>query len=325
MPFRVEPGHEPLFDERDEMRRAALMALTPASGVPPCAARPLNTIFEPFEPLVPQGHAILRRLADDRAVGAQAVGDQRLGAETLHLFVDDRGQRHLARADSRPFVERRERARHGGERPLHVGGASALERVADDSAAQSDAGLVTIQGNGVGVAAKHEVRPGPARIDGSQQVRPTLAHLDQLGFHAVLLQEFGDPSGNRGFLSRIPGWLGSSTRSDANVTPDRASTPDSNRGSGSWNAMTASCVDSNPGSGTNGPIIPCNRSGKNGVAAEGSPLQLRYCTRNTTTAAGVVSGRPAGLHSQSPDDTSRGEMGRSRVALAATLTILTTV
>ena len=100
------------------------IASMPRSGREPCAARPCTSTSRWTKPRCATTSPQVRRLRDDRGVGAHARGD-RLGPDARELLVGDGREDHVPAQRALRGVGRREHAR--GETPFHVARATPVE------------------------------------------------------------------------------------------------------------------------------------------------------------------------------------------------------
>ena len=162
------------------------MALTPASGVLPWAARPLNSTSSHSSPLWPMATRFSGRLADDGAVGLESAQDEGLGAQALHLLVDDRRQGDAAGGEPARIADLDEGAGHGRQGAFHVHGAAAEHAAVPIAAEKKVHRRPGVGRHRIEVAAEEEMRPGLLARDRGQDVRTALADLDELGRHTAL-------------------------------------------------------------------------------------------------------------------------------------------
>ena len=160
VPPRREARLQLVLDQRDEhpRRRDRVDALLGRAAV---RRAPLKMDLEPLEPLVTERDPVLRRLADHRAIGAEAGVDQLLGAEALHLLVDHGGERHPARRQV--ARQRDDRGRHRRDRALHVDRAAAEKPAVANLAREADARVVGVQRHRVGMPAEQQMAARASR------------------------------------------------------------------------------------------------------------------------------------------------------------------
>jgi hypothetical protein len=144
-------------------RAAATIALTPASGVPPCAARPRTGSRATRAPCA-EREPVSRRLPHDRAVRREPRprrAPRRPGSPSPR-----RRPRRGATSPraSAPVDAGAQRRRHRGESPLHVARAAAAEHPpVAHVGGEARRPLLRVQRHRVGVPAQHEPLPASRR------------------------------------------------------------------------------------------------------------------------------------------------------------------
>ncbi len=193
-----ELGDELLLDQRHEMRRGG-DGVDAGLGRAAVGGPAFELDIEPFEPFVADSHRVVRRLPDDGPVGLEPALDEGLGAEALHLLVDDRPQRHPPRREPAGVLEENQGAGHGGDGAFHVDASAAVEAAVFDARRKRIPRRAGVRRNGVRMPAKEEMPARPLSVERRDEVRASRAHLDDLRTDAVPAEP-GFERANRGLL-----------------------------------------------------------------------------------------------------------------------------